>query len=173
MGVPVSGKNLLPSNIQGMPTWYEIRVNFDSHTARASSFDLVVAMNAQTYVEDVASVRTGGYVLFDSSALGELPQREDVHYLGVPFSTLIVEQFTAADDLVLLKNIAYVGSLVAVLEIDRGIVDELLAERFRRNEHAASRMREHCSLASRAPSSCLTARCRSTSSRCTRTQTRS
>jgi len=136
MGVPVSGKNLLPSNIQGMPTWYEIRVNFDSHTARASSFDLVVAMNAQTYVEDVASVRTGGYVLFDSSALGELPQREDVHYLGVPFSTLIVEQFTAADDLVLLKNIAYVGSLVAVLEIDRGIVDELLAERFRRNEHA-------------------------------------
>ena len=67
MGVPVSGKNLFPSNIQGLPTWYEIRVNRDGHTARALDYDLMVAMNSQTYARDVAEVRSGGYVLYDST----------------------------------------------------------------------------------------------------------
>src|SRR5690348_3904697 len=67
MGVPVSGKNLFPSNIQGLPTWYEIRVNKDGHTSRAAEYDLMVAMNGQTYVADIAEVRSGGYVLYDSS----------------------------------------------------------------------------------------------------------
>ena len=67
MGVPVSGKNLFPSNIQGLPTWYEIRVNKDGYTARALDYDLMVAMNAQTYARDVGEVRSGGYILYDSS----------------------------------------------------------------------------------------------------------
>jgi 2-oxoglutarate ferredoxin oxidoreductase subunit alpha len=67
MGVPVSGKNLFPSNIQGLPTWYEIRVNKDGYTARALDYDLMVAMNAQTYARDVKEVREGGYLLYDSS----------------------------------------------------------------------------------------------------------
>ena len=67
MGIPVSGKNLFPSNIQGLPTWYEIRVNKDGHTARALDYDLMVAMNAQTYARDIREVRPGGYVLYDSS----------------------------------------------------------------------------------------------------------
>ena len=67
MGIPVSGKNLFPSNIQGLPTWYEIRVNKDGYTARAADFDLMVAMNAETYAKDVAEVRAGGYLLYDST----------------------------------------------------------------------------------------------------------
>ena len=67
MGIPVSGKNLFPSNIQGLPTWYEIRVNKDGHTARALDYDLMVAMNSQTYAQDIREVRPGGYVLYDST----------------------------------------------------------------------------------------------------------
>src|SRR5436853_6611300 len=67
MGIPVSGKNLFPSNIQGLPTWYEIRVNKDGRTSRALEYDLMVTMNAQTYARDIKEVRAGGYVLFDST----------------------------------------------------------------------------------------------------------
>src|SRR3984957_16787400 len=82
MGVPVSGKNLFPSNIQGLPTWYEIRVNKDGYTARALDYDLMVAMNAQTYARDVHEVRSGGYILYDSSwPLEQSILRDDVHML--------------------------------------------------------------------------------------------
>ena len=67
MGIPVSGKNLFPSNIQGLPTWYEIRVNKDGYTARALDYDLMVAMNSQTYARDIREVRAGGYLLYDST----------------------------------------------------------------------------------------------------------
>src|ERR1700729_1316888 len=82
MGVPVSGKNLFPSNIQGLPTWYEIRVNKDGYTARALDYDLMVAMNAQTYERDVSEVRSGGYILYDSSwPLDAKLIRDDVTYI--------------------------------------------------------------------------------------------
>ena len=68
MGIPVSGKNLFPSNIQGLPTWYEIRANADGHTARTPRFDLTVAMNPATYKRDIEEVTTGGWVLHDSRA---------------------------------------------------------------------------------------------------------
>ena len=67
MGIPVSGKNLFPSNIQGLPTWYEIRVNKTGYTSRALDYDLMVAMNSQTYSRDIEEVRQGGYVLYDST----------------------------------------------------------------------------------------------------------
>ena len=67
MGIPVSGKNLFPSNIQGLPTWYEVRVNKNGYTSRALDYDLVVAMNAETYARDVKEVRAGGYLLYDST----------------------------------------------------------------------------------------------------------
>src|ERR1039457_7606567 len=69
MGIPVSGKNLFPSNIQGLPTWYEIRVNKNGYTARALDYDLIAAMNSQTYANDVREARVGGYLLYDSSGL--------------------------------------------------------------------------------------------------------
>jgi len=131
MGIPVSGKNLFPSNIQGLPTWYEIRVNKDGYTARALDYDLMVAMNAQTYARDIQEVRSGGYVLYDSSwPLDRSLYREDVNFLPVPFAQMCNEHFRDPRERTLMKNIAYAGSLVATLNIDMAIVEELLDERF-------------------------------------------
>ncbi len=135
MGVPVSGKNLFPSNIQGLPTWYEIRVNGEGHTARSLEYHLMVAMNAQTYAQDVAAVARGGYVLYDSTwPLDDELIREDVHYLGVPLAAMCRDNFTKNRERILMKNVAYAGALVALLDIDLDIVSNLLAETFAKNE---------------------------------------
>jgi 2-oxoglutarate ferredoxin oxidoreductase subunit alpha len=131
MGIPVSGKNLFPSNIQGLPTWYEIRVNKDGRTSRALEYDLIVAMNAQTYARDVKEVRAGGYLLFDSSwPLDKSLQRPDVTFLGVPFAQLCVENFKESRERILMKNIAYTGTLIALLDIELSVVEELLQETY-------------------------------------------
>ena len=133
MGIPVSGKNLFPSNIQGLPTWYEIRVNKDGHTARTATYDLMVAMNAETYARDVKEVRAGGYVLYDSSwPLDRSLARTDVTFLGVPFARLCNEAFAEVRERTLMKNIAYVGALAALLDIDMTIVSGMLKEKFSR-----------------------------------------
>ena len=86
MGIPVTGKNIFPSNIQGLPTFYEVRVSKDGYTARPQHVDLVVALNPSTYAKDVAEVRPGGYLMFDSSwPLDDQLRRPDVTYLGVTF----------------------------------------------------------------------------------------
>ena len=111
MGVPVSGKNLFPSNIQGLPTWYEIRVSGEGYTARSLDYDLMVAMNSQTYDRDIQEVRAGGYVLYDSSwPLDPRMMRSDVGFLGVPLAKMCNEQFAEPRERVLMKNIAYAGS---------------------------------------------------------------
>ena len=131
MGIPVSGKNLFPSNIQGLPTWYEIRVNKDGHTARTADYDLMVAMNAETYARDVAEVRPGGYVLYDSSwPLDRALMREDVTFLGVPYAKMCNESFAEVRERTLMKNIAYVGTLAALLDIDMDVVSAMLTEKF-------------------------------------------
>ena len=136
MGIPVSGKNLFPSNIQGLPTWYEIRVNKFGYTARALDYDLMVAMNSQTYAQDIDEVRHGGYVLYDSSwPLGPDLARDDVTFLGVPLAQMCIEHFVAPRERILMKNVAYAGAVVALLGIDLDLVTELLSETFSRNEH--------------------------------------
>ena len=131
MGIPVSGKNLFPSNIQGLPTWYEVRVNKNGHTARALDYDLVVAMNAETYARDVKEVRSGGYLLFDSSwPLDEALARPDVTFLGVPLARMCNEIFKESRERILMKNIAYLGALMALLDIDTDIVNQMLEEKF-------------------------------------------
>ena len=131
MGIPVSGKNLFPSNIQGLPTWYEIRVNKSGHVARALDYDLMVAMNAQTYARDVKEVRAGGYLLYDSSwPLDRTLVRQDVTYLGVPLAQMCNETFKEPRERILMKNIAYAGAMVAILNIDMKIVEALLDEKF-------------------------------------------
>ena len=138
MGIPISGKNVFPSNIQGLPTWYEIRVNADGHTARTPHFDLVIAMNPQTYAEDVASVRSGGWLLHDSSwPLSDDLRRADITFVGVPLARLCGAQFEGARTRILMKNIAYVGALVALLELDMGVVEQMLAEKFAKKPHLA------------------------------------
>src|SRR4051812_32351191 len=119
MGVPVSGKNLFPSNIQGLPTWYEIRVNPHGYTARALDYDLMIAMNAQTYARDVKEVRTGGYILYDSTwPLDAELMRDDVTFIGVPLARLCNENFREPRERILMKNIATAGALIALLNID-------------------------------------------------------
>ena len=136
MGIPVSGKNLFPSNIQGLPTWYEIRVNATGYTARALDYDLMVAMNSQTYAEDIDDVRHGGYVLHDSSwPLDADLLRDDVTFLGVPLARLCIENFQAPRERILMKNIAYAGAVVALLGIDVDLVADLLAETFAKNQN--------------------------------------
>jgi 2-oxoglutarate ferredoxin oxidoreductase subunit alpha len=131
MGIPVSGKNLFPSNIQGLPTWYEIRVNKDGYTARALDYDLMVAMNSQTYARDIREVREGGYLLYDSSwPLDPALVRADVNFLGVPFAQLCNENFRDPRERILMKNIAYAGTLCAVLNADMKIVAGLLDEKY-------------------------------------------
>ncbi|HWZ31568.1 MAG TPA: 2-oxoacid:acceptor oxidoreductase subunit alpha [Bryobacteraceae bacterium] len=131
MGIPVSGKNLFPSNIQGLPTWYEIRVNKAGYTARALDYDLMVAMNSQTYDHDIKEVRKGGYVLFDSSwPLDPHLHRDDVTFLGVPLAEMCTQSFRESRERILMKNIAYAGSLIAVLDVDMQIVEQLLDEKF-------------------------------------------
>ena len=135
MGVPVSGKNLFPSNIQGLPTWYEIRVNGSGYTARSLDYDLVVTMNAQTYAADIDEVASGGYVLYDSSwPLDESLRRDDVTFLGVPLATMCLENFTKPRERILMKNVAYAGAVVALVGIDLDVVARLLDETFSRNE---------------------------------------
>ena len=131
MGIPVSGKNLFPSNIQGLPTWYEIRVNKDGHTARALDYDLMVAMNSHTYAADTREVRSGGYLLYDSSwPFDPALHRDDVTFLGVPLAALCNQAFGDSRERILMKNIAYAGALVAILNIDTDVVSQLLEEKF-------------------------------------------
>jgi 2-oxoglutarate ferredoxin oxidoreductase subunit alpha len=131
MGVPVTGKNVFPSNIQGLPTWYEIRVSAQGYTARTPDFDLMVALNAATYAKDVAEVRAGGWLLYDSSwPLDDKLHRPDVTYLGVPLAALCNEAFQGVRERILMKNIAYAGALAALLEIDTEIIRALLTEKF-------------------------------------------
>lgn len=131
MGVPVTGKNLFPSNIQGLPTWYEIRANRDGYMAREGRVDVMVAMNAQTYGKDLAEVTPGGFFIYDSTWPREKTlSRDDVTVLGVPLAKLCNEHFSVARVRILMKNIAYVGVLCALLDIDRAIVKQLLEETF-------------------------------------------
>jgi Pyruvate/2-oxoacid:ferredoxin oxidoreductase gamma subunit len=131
MGVPVTGKNMFPSNIQGLPTWYEIRASKDGYMARSGRVDVMVAMNAQTYKQDLAEVSPGGFLLYDSTWPREHTlQREDITVLGVPLAKLANENFSVARIRILMKNVAYVGALAALLDIDLDIIRDLLKETF-------------------------------------------
>jgi 2-oxoglutarate ferredoxin oxidoreductase subunit alpha len=131
MGVPVTGKNVFPSNIQGLPTWYEIRVNKHGYTARTPHFDLMVAMNPATYQKDVADVRSNGWLMYDSTwPLDPRLARPDVTYLGIPLADMCNAQFDGVRERILMKNIAYAGALAALLDMDTEIIRTLLNEKF-------------------------------------------
>jgi 2-oxoglutarate ferredoxin oxidoreductase subunit alpha len=130
-GVPVVGKNYFPSNIQGLPTWYEIRVTRDGHRARSGAVDIMVALNAETYARDLQEVNSGGYFLYDSTwPRPALLLRDDVTVLGVPFARLCNENFSGVRNRILLKNICYAGALAALHGIDLDIIRTLLAETY-------------------------------------------
>ena len=131
MGIPVTGKNLFPSNIQGLPTWYEIRVNKNGYTARTPVFDLMLALNSATYAKDVSEVRAGGYLLYDSTwPLDEKLLRPDVTYIGVPLADMCNSSFRGIRERILMKNIAYSGALAALIGIDPEIIRTLTTEKY-------------------------------------------
>ncbi len=131
MGVPVIGKNYFPSNIQGLPTWYEIRVTKDGYMARSGRIDLMVAMNAETYNKDIREVSSGGYLLYDSSWPRPTQlKRDDITILGVPLSRMCNETFQGVRARILLKNIMYAGVLAALLDLDVEVMKTLLGESY-------------------------------------------
>jgi 2-oxoglutarate ferredoxin oxidoreductase subunit alpha len=136
MGVPVVGKNYFPSNIQGLPTWYEIRVTGDGYQSRSNRVDVMVAMNAQTYARDLAEVTPGGWLIYDSTwPRSSLLDREDINVVGIPLSRLCNEHFDGVRARILMKNIAYVGALAALLDIDLDVITALLEETFGEKQH--------------------------------------
>lgn len=131
MGLPIGPKNMFPSNIQGLPTWYEIRVNEHGFTGRRGGVDIMVAMNPQTFVQDHAEVSGGGFLMYDSARqIRSEDRRADVTYLGVPFTELSLPEFPNAKSRALLKNIVYVGALAAFLDIPMDVLHELVKEQF-------------------------------------------
>jgi len=130
-GIPVMGKNYFPSNIQGLPTWYEIRVSRDGHVARSGAIDIMVAMNAETYARDVKDVTPGGYLVYDSTwPRPALLKREDITVYGVPLARLCNENFNGVRTRILMKNICYAGVLAALLDLDVARIRDLLAETY-------------------------------------------
>lgn len=136
MGIPVVGKNYFPSNIQGLPTWYEIRVTGAGYQSRSNRVDVMVAMNAQTYTQDMADVTPGGWLIYDSTwPRDQLFNRKDITVIGVPFSKLCNENFDGVRARILMKNIAYVGTVAALLDIDLDVIVKLLQETFAAKAH--------------------------------------
>jgi len=131
MGIPVSPKNIFPSNIQGLPTWYEVRVNEDGYLGRRAGIDVLVGVNPQSFDKDMASVEPGGYFVYDSTKpLYEEAMREDIHYIGIPMMKISMEFFEIARHQQLFKNIIYVGALAALLDIEMGVIKQIIEEQF-------------------------------------------
>lgn len=135
MGVPVTPKNIFPSNIQGLPTWYEVRISEKGYLGRREGVDLMVAVNPQSMKADVASVRSGGYFLYDSSKkLAEEFIRSDVSYIGVPLMDMVNTAYADPRQRLLFKNIVYVGALAALFGIEFSELENLLGEQFKGKE---------------------------------------
>ena len=132
-GIPVSPKNIFPSNIQGLPTWFEVRVNEKGYLGRREGIDIAVAMNPQSYRQDVAELKEGGYLIYDSSWKREIG-RDDINVLEIPLTKLCVQEFTNPKQRLLFKNLGYVGLLASILEMDKGIYISLIEEQFKGKE---------------------------------------
>ena len=135
MGVPVSPRNIFPSNIQGLPTWYEVRVNEKGHLGRRGGVDLMVAMNPQTWDADLKEIEPGGYLFHDSTKpLPKSKFRDDVQPIGVPLTEICNRTYTDARQRQLFKNIMYIGALSALLDLDVGVIEKLLGEQYKGKE---------------------------------------
>ena len=135
MGVPVASRNIFPSNIQGLPTWYEVRVSEAGHIGRRGGVDLMVAMNPQTWDQDVAEIDPGGYLFYDSTRpIPPSKFRDDISIVGVPLTEICNKHYKLPRQRQLFKNIIYVGVLAELLGIDLPVVEALLAEQFKSKE---------------------------------------
>ena len=135
MGVPVSPRNIFPSNIQGLPTWYEVRVNEAGHLGRRGGTDMMVAMNPQTWDADVAELESGGYLFYDSTRpLPPSKFREDIHVIGMPLTEICNAVYQDPRQRQLFKNIVYVGALAVLLGIEPEVIEKLFSEQYKGKE---------------------------------------
>ncbi len=135
MGVPVSPRNIFPSNIQGLPTWYEVRVSESGWLGRRGGVDLMVAMNPQTWDADVKEIDPGGYLFYDNTKpLPKSKFREDINVVGLPLTEICNQAYTDARQRQLFKNIIYVGALSALLGVDPLVIAELIGEQYKGKE---------------------------------------
>ena len=135
MGVPVSPRNIFPSNIQGLPTWYEVRVSESGWLGRRGGVDLMVAMNPQTWDQDLKEIDPGGYLFYDNTKpLPKSKFRDDINVVGLPLTEIVNQAYTDARQRQLFKNIIYVGALSALLDVDPLVIAELIGEQYRGKE---------------------------------------
>ena len=135
MGIPVSPKNIFPSNIQGLPTWYEVRVSEKGYLGRRDGVDIMVSVNPQSLVKDIQSVKPGGYFIYDSTKLlHEELQRDDITFLGIPLMETCNREYSDPRQRQLFKNVMYVGALSALIEIEYGVLEQLITEQFKGKE---------------------------------------
>lgn len=135
MGVPVSPRNIFPSNIQGLPTWYEVRVTEDGHLGRRGGTDMMVAMNPQTWDADVAELEPGGYLFHDSTRpLPPSKFRDDIRVIGMPLTEICNAVYQDPRQRQLFKNIVYVGALSILLGIEPEVVEKLFGEQYKGKE---------------------------------------
>lgn len=131
MGIPVTPKNIFPSNIQGLPTWYEVRISGKGYLGRRAGIDIVVGINPQSQKWDIESVRPGGYFVYDSSK--KLPKeylREDIHFIGIPMIQLAMDHYPNPRQQQLFKNIIYVGAVACLIDMDIDVIKGVIAEQF-------------------------------------------
>jgi 2-oxoglutarate ferredoxin oxidoreductase subunit alpha len=132
MGVPIASRNIFPSNIQGLPTWYEVRVTEAGHRGRRGGIDMMVAMNPQTWDQDIASIEPGGYLLYDNTKpMPPSKFRDDITVVGVPLTAICNAEYTDSRQRQLFKNVIYLGALSALLDIDPAVIEQLIAEQFK------------------------------------------
>ncbi len=135
MGLPVSPKNIFPSNIQGLPTWYEVRVNEKGYTGRRGGVDIMVSVNPQSMVQDIAEVLPGGYFFYDNTKqLRKEHIRADITYIGVPLTDMCLREYTDPRQRQLFKNVIYVGALAALLDIEFEVLRGLISDQFQGKE---------------------------------------
>jgi 2-oxoglutarate ferredoxin oxidoreductase subunit alpha len=132
MGVPIATRNIFPSNIQGLPTWFEVRVSEAGHVGRRGGVDLMVAMNPQTWAQDVASIDPGGYLFYDSTKpMPPSKFRDDIEIVGMPLTEICNREYSDPRQRQLFKNIIYAGALAALLDIELGVLEELIGEQYK------------------------------------------
>jgi 2-oxoglutarate ferredoxin oxidoreductase subunit alpha len=135
MGIPVAPRNIFPSNIQGLPTWYEVRVSGEGHLGARGGTDMMVAMNPQTWDKDIASIDPGGYLLYDSTKpMPKSKFRDDITVIGVPLTAICNREYTDPRQRQLFKNIIYVGALSALLDMDVAEIEKLIGEQYKGKE---------------------------------------
>ena len=135
MGVPVSPRNIFPSNIQGLPTWYEVRVTEASYLGRRGGVDMMVAMNPQTWDKDIKEIDVGGYLFYDSSKpMPKSKFRDDINVIGMPLTEICNKTYSDPRQRQLFKNIIYVGALSALLDMDPAEIEKLFTEQYKGKE---------------------------------------